>query len=204
MKSTRTVDVSIHAVSPELIAETAASTAGASAAGAAASCARATTGARTAAEAAPRRPSEVANLENCIGKLPNRPLLQRFCVGFAGPDTHGLLDRKDEDLAVADLAGLGGCRDRIDRLFDEVRRDGDFDLQLRQKAHRIFRAAVDFGVSLLASVTFDFSHGQALDADGCKGFTHLIELERLDNGHHDRTERRREGKEGVSTGRYRG
>src|SRR5258707_4261743 len=37
-------------------------------------------------------------------------------VGFAGADAHGAVDAVDEDLAVADLAGLGGHHDRVDGL----------------------------------------------------------------------------------------
>src|SRR3954453_17595457 len=34
---------------------------------------------------------------------------ERVGVGFAGTDAHRVFDRRDEDLAVADLAGLGGA-----------------------------------------------------------------------------------------------
>src|SRR4051812_16353353 len=50
------------------------------------------------------------------------PLLGKLCgsqrigVGFAGADTHGMLDRQHEDLAVAYLPGLGRSDDRFDRL----------------------------------------------------------------------------------------
>ena len=41
----------------------------------------------------------------------------------------------------------------------------DLDLQLRQEAHGIFGAAVDFRVALLAAVAFDLGDGQALHAE---------------------------------------
>ena len=40
-------------------------------------------------------------------------------------------------------------------------------------------------MSLLASVTLYLGHGQALDADAGERFAHFIQLERLDNGHHN-------------------
>ena len=46
-----------------------------------------------------------------------RRCLQRFAVGFAGADAHGLGDFQHEDLAVADPPGVGGFLDRFDDLF---------------------------------------------------------------------------------------
>src|ERR1700755_1952729 len=44
--------------------------------------------------------------------------LKRVRAAFAGADAHGLLDAGDEDLAVADLAGVGGLLDGLDRALD--------------------------------------------------------------------------------------
>ena len=44
--------------------------------------------------------------------------LDRRFVGLAGADAHHLLDRRDEDLAVADLAGLGRLDDGLDAAVD--------------------------------------------------------------------------------------
>ena len=63
--------------------------------------------------------------------------------------------------------------------------DGDLDLDLRQEAHGVFGAAIDFRMALLTPVALDFGDGQALDADGGERFAHLVELERLDDCHHD-------------------
>ena len=43
--------------------------------------------------------------------------LQRLFVAFAGADADSLFDRRDEDLAVADLAGAGGLDDGFDGGF---------------------------------------------------------------------------------------
>ena len=49
--------------------------------------------------------------------------LERVVVGLAGADAHGAIEVVDENLAVADLAGLGGVADRGDDLvLDAVRR----------------------------------------------------------------------------------
>ncbi|EGE57269.1 hypothetical protein RHECNPAF_4460040 [Rhizobium etli CNPAF512] len=96
-----------------------------------------------------------------------------------------MIDRIDENLAVADLTGLGRRRDGFNRPVDEFRCNGDFDLELRQEADGVFSAAIDFGMPLLATVALHFGHGQALNADRRQGFADLIELERLDNSHHN-------------------
>ena len=49
-------------------------------------------------------------------------------ASFAGPDPNGLRDVGDEDFAVADFAGLGGCLDRFQCGFDLVVRDNEFQL----------------------------------------------------------------------------
>ena len=96
-----------------------------------------------------------------------------------------MVEPDDEYLAVADLPGLGGCRDGIGDLVDLVGRDRHFDLELRQQAHRIFGAAVDFGVALLTPESLDFGHGQPVHADRGERVADLVELERLDDGHDD-------------------
>ncbi len=89
---------------------------------------------------------------------------QRVGVFFAGTDAHRLFERVDENLAVADLAGTRRRGDRLDYLVDHLRRDRDFDFQLRQKAHGVFGAAINLGVPLLAPIAFDFRHRQSVHA----------------------------------------
>src|SRR6185437_15587182 len=69
-------------------------------------------------------------------------------IEFAGADAHGAVDVENEDLAIADLAGVGGSGDRFHHLLDQVGLHRDFDLYLRQEAHMVFRAAIDLGLSL--------------------------------------------------------
>ena len=45
-------------------------------------------------------------------KLFEAEFLERVVIGLAGADAHGGVDVVDEDLAVADLAGLGGGANR--------------------------------------------------------------------------------------------
>jgi hypothetical protein len=75
--------------------------------------------------------TEVQELQRMIRKSGNRfsekfmlkqkdsKNLERVAVGFAGPDPQRVIDRGDEYLAVADLAGARAGGDDFDRLVGE-------------------------------------------------------------------------------------
>src|ERR1700760_4364072 len=109
------------------------------------------------------------------------------CSGIclAGADTNRMVEVDDEDLAVADLSGLGSGRDGVDGLVDLVRGDRDLDLDLGQEAHRVFGAAIDFRMALLPAVTFDFRHRETMNANGGQGVTDFLKLEWLDDRHNN-------------------
>src|SRR3982751_4705788 len=96
-----------------------------------------------------------------------------------------MIDRRDEYLAVADLAGARARRDDLDGFVGKVGPDGDFDPQLRQKVHDVFGAAVDLGVALLTAVALDLGYGHAVNADRGQRLAHLVQLERFDNRNHE-------------------
>src|SRR5690348_6402845 len=110
--------------------------------------------------------------------------LQRVRAGFAGADAERLLDRGDEDLAVADLAGVGGLLDRLDRALDLAVVDHDLDLHLGQEADQVLGATIDLGLALLSAEAFDLADGQAGDTHAGQRVAHFVELERLDDGGH--------------------
>ena len=58
------------------------------------------------------------------------------------------LDGEDEDLAVADFAGLGRLLDGFNGALDEVFTQDDFDLYLGQEVDGVLASAIDFGVAL--------------------------------------------------------
>ena len=111
--------------------------------------------------------------------------LERVGVGFSGANANRLLQRQHEDLAIADLAGLGGVGNGLHRLIDLVGRYRYLDLELGQEADGLFGAAVDLGVALLAAVSLDFRHGQPLQAELHQGVPDLIQFVGFDDGHHD-------------------
>src|SRR3954453_11164367 len=96
-----------------------------------------------------------------------------------------MVEVDDEDLAVADLAGLGSGGDGVDGLVDLIGGHGDLDLDLGQEANGIFGAAIDFRVTLLAAITFDFRHRETVNANGGQGVTDFFEFEWLDDRHNN-------------------
>jgi hypothetical protein len=89
---------------------------------------------------------------------------------------------RDEDLAVADLAGLGGLDDGLDAAVDVFVLDHHFHLHLGQEVDHVLGTAVQLGVALLAAEALDLGDGEAGHAHVAQRFTHLLQLERLDDG----------------------
>src|SRR5215208_1758638 len=91
--------------------------------------------------------------------------LNRIMAAVTGADPDRLLDIDHENLAVADTPGSGGILDRLDDVLDEAVLDHHLDLHLGQEVDHIFGAAVQLGMALLASETFDFRDGDPGNAD---------------------------------------
>src|SRR4029453_11492171 len=76
-------------------------------------------------------------------------------VRLARADSHPMLDRGYEDLAVADFSRTRGLDGRVDGALDLVVRDHDLDLHLRQEIDHVLGAAIKLGMSLLAAEALD-------------------------------------------------
>src|SRR5215510_5661577 len=96
-----------------------------------------------------------------------------------------MVEVDDEDLAVADLSGLGSGGDGVDGLVDLIGGDSDLDLDLGQEAHGIFGAAIDFRMAFLPAIPLDFRHRETVNADGGQGVTDFFQLEWLDDRHNN-------------------
>src|SRR5213595_2547281 len=107
--------------------------------------------------------------------------LQRVLVALARADAHRRLDRIDEDLAVADVAGLGRAGDHFGDLVHEVVRNDDLDLDLGKEVDRLLAAAVELGVALLPAEAAHLRHGHPDHPDGGERLLDVVQLERLDN-----------------------
>src|SRR6185437_5258010 len=210
ISNTSAVDVSIQAVSPLLILSTPTSCGEVGAGGAAAGAAAAAgapasafagsallSAAAGAAAGAVAAGGVVAALLSCANTAPpaqSAPMtasnandrfmmfpLERIGTGLAGPDAHDLFELENEDLAVADLAGVGVFFDRLDHAVEQVAFDRGLDLDLGQEIDDVFSAAIELGVSFLPPEALDLGDGDALHADRGQGLPDLVQLERLDD-----------------------
>src|SRR5262245_11421130 len=93
-----------------------------------------------------------------------------------------MINRGDKDFAVADLPGLGRVANGLDDPLGLGIIDHELDSDLRQQINRVFGAAIDLRVALLAAVAFGFDNRNALQADAPECFAHVVELEWLDDG----------------------
>src|SRR3569833_1450347 len=96
-----------------------------------------------------------------------------------------MFEAEDENLAVADLAGLGGSGDGVDGAVDLGIGDRDLDFDFGQETHGVLSATINFGMTLLAAVPLHFRDREAMNADGGQGISDLFQLDRLDDSHHD-------------------
>ncbi len=103
-------------------------------------------------------------------------------VLLAGTDADHAFDLGHEDLAVTDLARVGGLHDRIQHGVELVLGHDDFDLDLRQEIDHILGAAIQLGVALLAAEALYLGHGEAGHAHIRQRLAYLVELERFDDG----------------------
>ncbi len=111
-------------------------------------------------------------------------LLPRWlpCRRSARADPDCLLHRNDENLPVADAAGLRALLDRVEHVVHQLVGHHDLELHLGHEVDDVCGATVDLLLSTGAPEPFDLGDGHSLDADLGEGVFHLVELERLDDG----------------------
>src|ERR1700677_5022934 len=147
--STSAVEVSIHAVSPELSLSVA-SMNGAVGVGAVA----AALGAATADAGAPDDSSACTTGVHAMSNPRMRPNLiidatplNGAGVPLARSDAHHVRERENEYLAIAHFAGARGLLNRLDHLIHQRIGHGDFDLGLRHDLDDVLRAPVNLGMA---------------------------------------------------------
>src|SRR3972149_9431205 len=90
-----------------------------------------------------------------------------------------LLKIENKNLAIADLAGIGGFFDCLDYRIEHFALDRGLDFYLGQKIDHVFRAAIQLGMAFLPSESLDLGNGDALHADRGQRLAYLVKLERL-------------------------
>src|SRR5260221_14686437 len=79
----------------------------------------------------------------------DRSSSDRVGAALAGADADRLVDRADEDLAVADAAGMGCVLDRLVRALNQCALHYDLGLDLGQEIDDVFAAAIQLAMPLL-------------------------------------------------------
>src|SRR5262245_22442061 len=97
-------------------------------------------------------------------RLPGGARLDGVLAALTRADAHRFVDLHDEDLSVADAAGLGAALDGVDDAGDHAVGDDDLDLHLGDEIDDVRRAAVDLFLAAGAAEAFHFGDGHALDA----------------------------------------
>src|SRR3954462_13121364 len=130
----------------------------------------------------PRLPSHAKDVDGRDKPGHDAKPLQPVGISLVGADAQRVLDLDDENLAIADLAGLGGPGDRLDHAVGAVVSYHHLDLDLGQEIHGVFGAPINLRMALLAPEALDLGDGQSRDSDLGERVAHVLELERLDDG----------------------
>src|SRR5262245_60337281 len=80
-----------------------------------------------------------------IASLSRGTLLERVGPSLAGPDADHLVDRRDEDLSVADASRACAGDDGLHRLRHTLVGDDHEDLHLGEQGDHVLRATVELG-----------------------------------------------------------
>src|SRR4030095_8129266 len=184
MRSTSAEDMRTQAVSPVSILAgggvvvVAAGAAGAGAGGAWAHRSPATQSPSSAMSAAITK-----SLETRITASPSRPMSsQRALVALAGANADRGVHGMNEDLAVADVAGLRGARKNGRDLVHETVGHHHLDLDLGKEVHRVLAARIEFRGPLLPAEAANLGNRHADNAYAGQRLLDVVELERLDDG----------------------
>src|SRR3954447_9040069 len=96
-------------------------------------------------------------------------------------DANRLGDFVDENLAVSDLPGSGGCGEGPDHFLATVVGDHHLELHLGEQIDLVLLAAVNLFMSFLAAVAAHFRDRHTIDPDFLERILHFIDLERLND-----------------------
>jgi hypothetical protein len=102
-------------------------------------------------------------------------------VDLAGADPYRLVERDNEDLPVADLAGATALAERLDRRLDEVIGDRDLEANLLRERHLDCRPAIGLDALELTAVPHHAGKRQPAHLRAVQRFEDVIGLLRSDD-----------------------
>src|ERR1700742_2164523 len=137
------------------------------------------------AQRPPARRSTPSGARAVMGPLwvspPGGPSSDGVFAALAGADADGLLEAVDENLAVADPAGLARLLDGLDHGDHLTIGHHDLDLDLGHEVHDVRRAAIHFLLAARATEALHLGDSHPLDSNFTERVLHFVELERLDD-----------------------
>src|SRR5581483_11889333 len=102
-------------------------------------------------------------------------------AALAGPDADGVVDRQDEDLAVADPPGGRRLANPVRQPRAALVVDQDLDLHLREEVHDVLGVPVELAVTVLPPEAAHVGDRHPVDAFPREDLLHVVELEGLDD-----------------------
>ena len=99
--------------------------------------------------------------------------VKAFC---AGTNLNDVLYVVDEDLAVADVAGIQNLLDDLNDRLDRNLGDNDLHLELREQGYIDLSAAVILGSALLYAAADNVRYRHAGYADACQRFLEYLKF----------------------------
>ena len=87
-----------------------------------------------------------------------------------------------EGFSIADFSGARRLNNRFHNRFASFVFDNDFQFDLWYEINNVFRSAIQFRMSFLAAVSFDFGNGNSLHVYFLQRFFDFVQLKRFDNG----------------------
>jgi hypothetical protein len=101
---------------------------------------------------------------------------------FPGSDADNLVNRCDDNLAVAYLSGSSAFDDGIHNLIYLVIPGQDCKKQLGMKVHPVFTPPVNFGAAHLSTETKNIHYRQPLYTDACETLPYIVQILLPDDG----------------------
>src|ERR1700740_2529776 len=103
-------------------------------------------------------------------------VLQSSLASLFVTDADSLVDVGDENLAIADLAGLGAIHNGVDGPLGQIVGHHHLNLHLGHQVHGVLASAVYLGVSLLAAVAAHIGDRHSINPDLLQPFLDRFEL----------------------------
>jgi len=97
-------------------------------------------------------------------------------IFLSGANANNALDGYNENLSIANFAGMGGGFDGLHNQVDLICYDHYLNIYLGDKVNHVFSTTINLGMSFLASVTLYLGDGHPLNANFCQRFFNAVEF----------------------------